>query len=189
MLPTLFVFLRHAESVANAGGWLSGWEDVALTTRGQEQARVARTALAEWPVARCLVSDLTRARHTAALAMPHPLPTHVLADLRERHMGELQGASIAEVRADGRMDRYLLPWDARAPGGETHAESTARALACLRLWADGTPTLVVAHGSLIRDVVGLLDGTPTADLGRMRAAGHALPIVRHVERWPDGGPA
>ncbi len=184
MLPTLFVFLRHAESVANAGGWLSGWEDVALTGRGEEQALGARATLDGWKVARCLVSDLSRARRTAALAMPRPMPTHVLADLRERHMGDLQGAPIAEARADGRMDRYLLPWDACAPGGETHAESAARALACLRLWADGTPTLVVAHGSLIRDVVGLLDGTPTADLGRMSAAGHAVPIARHVERWP-----
>ncbi len=184
MLPTLFVFLRHAESVANAGGWLSGWEDVLLTARGEAQAVAARPLVAAWPVARCLVSDLVRARRTAALAMPWPMPVHALADLRERHMGALQGQNIAEARADGRMDRYILPWNACAPGGETHAESAARAMAALSFWADGTPTLVVAHGSLIRDVVGLLDGVPTADLGRMKAAAHAEPVGRTVTAWP-----
>lgn len=188
MSPTLFVFLRHAESVANAGGWLSGWEDVALTPHGESQARAARAALSAWPLARCLVSDLRRARDTAALALPRPLPTHVFADLRERNMGALQGVAITEARADGRMDRYILPWSACAPGGETHAASAARALAQLHLWADGTPTLVVAHGSLIRDVVGLLDGTDPAELGRMKAAAHAEPIARLVDRWPASIP-
>jgi broad specificity phosphatase PhoE len=57
-------------------------------------------------------------------------------------------------------------------------------LAALHSWADGTPTLVVAHGSLIRDVVGLLDGVDHLELGRMKAAGHAEPLARRVERWP-----
>lgn len=184
MTRTLFVFLRHAESVANAGGWLSGWEDVALTPRGEAQAAAARTLLAGWPLHRCLVSDLGRARHTARLAMPGPLPVHVLADLRERHMGAMQGVRAADAREDGRMERWILPWDTAPPGGESHGESVARALAALRLWADGTPTLVVAHGSIIRDLVGLLDGLDPAGLGYGKPAGHAEPVAREWDGQP-----
>lgn len=187
---TLYVFLRHAESVANVGGWLSGWEDVALTETGVAQARAAAATLADLPLGRILVSDLGRARHTAALVLTQviarrgPLPVHVLGDLRERRMGIFQGVNIASARADGTMSRYMLPWGAHPPGGESHAEVAARAIATLRAWEDGTPTLVVAHGSLLRNVVGLLDEVPVEEIGRSRAAVHAEPMIRIVTRWP-----
>lgn len=190
MAGTLYVFLRHAESVANAGGWLSGWEDVALTERGVTQAQAAADVLAELPLGRVLVSDLGRARHTAALATAGlearrgPLPVHVLGELRERRMGVFQGTDIATARADGTMARFMLPWTTRPPGGEAQAEVAARAIATLRMWDDGTPTLVVAHGSLLRNVVGLLDGVPVDEIGRSRAAVHAEPMIRTVSTWP-----
>lgn len=191
MPGTLFVFLRHAESVANAGGWLSGWEDVSLTALGVTQAAAVAARLdtieAEHGerLRRCLVSDLSRARHTAALAMgDRSLPTHVLGELRERHMGALQGEDIETARADGRLETWLRPWTARPPGGETHQEAARRAFAVLRHWDDGTPTLVVAHGSLLRNVVGLLDGVPPGEVGRGKAALHAEPMVRRITRWP-----
>lgn len=190
-MPTFYVFLRHAESVANAGGWLSGWDDVALTPRGEAQAAAAAARIADIErevgvtLRRCLVSDMRRARHTAALAMgERPLPTHVIADLRERHMGALQGVDIATARADGRFDRYMAPWTAGPPGGESHAASARRALAALRAWDDGVPTLVVAHGSLLRNVVGLLDRRAPEDIAAGRSAGHAEPMPRWVGEWP-----
>jgi len=193
-MPTLFVFLRHAESVANAGGWFSGWEDVALTPRGEAQAAAVPAELdrieAETGqrLARCLVSDLSRARHTAALAMTgRTLPTHILPELRERHMGALQRQSIAEARADGRTERFLLPWHVGPPGGESHAACSARAIAALRAWDDGTPTLVVAHGSLLRNVVSLLDGADRDSIGRAHSAVHAQPMPRLVSAWPTVG--
>lgn len=186
-MSTVYVFLRHAESVANVGGWLSGWDDVPLTPRGEEQARAAAQALAAHPVGRVLVSDLGRARHTARLVLGERRPpVHVLGELRERNMGALQGQSIAEARADGRMERWILPWDAAPPGGESHAEVVRRAFAALRHWHDGTPTLVVAHGSLIRDVVAVLDGLERETIGRLPSAPHATPLVRTVHAFPRG---
>lgn len=191
MSGTLHVFLRHAESVANAGGWLSGWEDVELTARGEAQALAAGALLAaveaeHGPLRRLLVSDLGRARRTAALALgARRLPTHVLGELRERNMGDLQGVDIAQARADGRMERFMLPWEQGPPGGESHRACARRALAALRAWDDGTPTLVVAHGSLLRNVLGLLDDLPREEIGRGHAARHAEPAVRVVRSWPS----
>ncbi len=176
---TTWIFLRHGESAANAAGWLSGWEDVALTGRGEDQARAAGERLAGVPIGRCLTSDLQRARHTAELALgTRGVPTHALPDLRERHLGVLQRARIADVTADGRRERWLSPWHAGPPGGESRARAVARAIAVLRHWDDGTPTLVVGHGSVLRGLVALMDGLAIDALHAMPPALNAEPMVR-----------
>jgi len=57
-------------------------------------------------------------------------------------------------------------------------------VAALRPWADGTPTLVVAHGSLLRDLIGLLDGLDPAGLGYAKPAAHAEPQAREWDGQP-----
>lgn len=172
-------FLRHGQSVANAAGWLSGWDDVALTEEGEAQARAAGELLRGLPIGRVLVSDLQRARRTAELAFAGA-PVHVVAELRERNMGAMQGQRIAEVRADGRFDRYMRPFAAEPPGGESHRRILRRALAALRHWEDGTPTLLVAHGTLVKDLVAWVDGAEPELLGEIPAAANASPIHRRV---------
>jgi broad specificity phosphatase PhoE len=163
---TEWIFVRHGESVANAEGWLSGWSEVALTPAGEAQAEAVGALLRETPFARCLVSDLRRAVRTAQIALAArggpPVPLHVLPELRERHMGALQGEPFAAVRDDGRHARWLAPWDVGPPGGESHAVSVGRLRAALRLWDDGRPTLVVSHGSVLRGLLASLDGAEPA---------------------------
>jgi broad specificity phosphatase PhoE len=186
LTETLWVFLRHGQSFANAEGWLSGWRDVALTPEGERQARAAGEKLAELPVRRVLASDLGRAVRTAELAIAgHPTfpgAFHRVPELRERHMGVLEGVPFVEVRDDGRLDRWLRPWDVGPPGGESSAVAVCRALAALRRWDDGTPTLVVAHGSLLRALIGVLDGVPTSDIGQLPTTPNADPVIRRIPR-------
>lgn len=182
---TRWVFLRHGQSSANAEGWLSGWDDVPLTPLGLEQARAAGEALLELRIARCLTSDLQRAWRTAALVIAgRDVPVHRVPELRERHMGTLQGVAWAEARADGRHERWLRPWDVGPPGGESHRDAVRRALAALRHWDDGTPTLVVAHGSLLRGLVGYLDGLALDALGEQPSTRNAEPLVRELAVLP-----
>ncbi len=176
---TRWIFLRHGESVANEAGWLSGWEDVALTPRGIVQARSAGEALAEVAIGRCLVSDLGRAVLTARLALEgRPVPLHTVGELRERHMGVLQRESIARCSEDGRREQFLHPWDLGPPGGESRATAVRRALAALRHWDDGTPTLVVGHGSVLRGVIALFDGLGPDGLHALPPTGNAEPVHR-----------
>jgi broad specificity phosphatase PhoE len=176
---TRWIFLRHGESVANAAGWFSGWEDVRLTATGEAQAHKAAEELRDLDIGRCLVSDLRRAGDTARLALGgRPVPTHTLPELRERHVGVLQRVHIAECTADGRRERYLAPWDACPPGGESRATSVRRALAILRHWDDGTPTLVVGHGTVLRGILALFDAIPPEALHALPPTGNAAPMIR-----------
>ena len=156
---TRWTFLRHGQSRANAEGWYSGWDDVGLTPVGEDEARRAGATLRELPFARCLTSDLSRAWRTAELVLEgSPVPIHRLPALRERHMGALQG----QLRAGRENDelRWLRHWDDGPPGGETLRVVVDRALAALRLWDDGEPTLVVAHGSLLRGLLAAIERRP-----------------------------
>ncbi len=176
---TTWIFLRHGESVANAAGWLSGWEDVALTPRGEEQADAAALALGGHAIGRCLVSDLGRARETARRALVgRSVPVHTLGELRERHLGVLQRAPIATLTADGRRERFLAPWAEGPAGGESRAHAVGRALAALRHWDDGTPTLVVGHGSVLRGVLAVFDGFAPHALHALPPTPNAEPLIR-----------
>ena len=174
-------FLRHGESVANAGGWLAGHADVDLTPRGVEQATAATAELADVPFDRVLVSDLLRARRTAALALPgHPVTLD--RALRERTLGAWDGRSRKDLSAIGAM-ATLLTWHRRPPQGESHADLARRAIAALAAHDTGQDTLVVCHGGLMRAVLGVVDGTPPDAIPFVRFPNCAL----QVRALPEAG--
>lgn len=182
-----WVLLRHGESTANAAGFLAGWEDVPLTARGEEQALAAGRQLAHVDLHRVISSDLARARRTAELVLvAREGEVRVAEDpaLRERHLGAWAGLPLAELRADGRV-QTLLGWGSRPPGGESHADMAMRVLPALARWEleDVASTLIVAHGGLIRTLVGLLDAVPREEIGEIRIP-NAVPLVRDL---PAGG--
>src|SRR5687767_11611144 len=91
------LLVRHGESEWNAGRRLQGQADIALSSRGEEQARALRPVVTALRPGRVLASSLKRARDTAALL---GFPDAELRDeLREIDVGEWTGASIDELRA------------------------------------------------------------------------------------------
>lgn len=180
---TRYWFCRHGESTANVGGWLSGWDDVELTEVGMAQASAQARAVAALPIGRCLTSDLRRARITAKeMLAGHPgVPVHAEPALRERHMGEFQGEPVQRVLEEPEFRRSLRQWRGAPRGGEPHVDLTRRALAALRHWDDGTPTLVVAHGALLRDLLGVIDGKPPAEFLEERVLGNCELASRQVD--------
>lgn len=162
--------MRHGESVANAGGWLSGQRDVPLTTTGIEQAKALKAELRPLTPDRVLASDLERAWRTAALAWDHRLPPYRRTPrLRERDLGEWEGVAVADLAKRGGME-VLWSWRGRPPGGESHQDLSLRVLAFLAQSDDGADTLIFAHGGLIRCVLGLVDGVPLHEIGKNRIA-------------------
>ncbi len=156
-----WVFMRHAESVANRDGWYAGHLDAPLTDRGREQAREASEDPRLRGISHIWSSDLTRARETAELvaeALGVPVRTTPAQDV---------------LREDGRHLR-LLTWEGRPPGGESHADVLARAMAWLREQSPALDTLFVTHGALLRATLGHLDGTPTAMRGQRKIANAGL---------------
>ena len=185
-----WIFLRHGESEANRDRVFSGHQDVPLTAKGESQAREAglkiEQALGGQPLDRVLSSDLQRAVRTAELAIQAANLLHPIQQteaLRERNLGDWQGQSIDELKAQGSRS-VLHQWTGRAPGGESLAELAHRSLTFLAPLDDKPATLLVGHGGLIRVLLGLLDGTERTAIGTVDIP-NAVPIERDVSaaRW------
>jgi probable phosphoglycerate mutase len=144
------LLVRHGESEWNAEGRWQGQADPPLSDIGRRQAQVAADGLGS--VDAVVASPLVRA-HDTALIISESLgigPVAVLADLQERHAGEWQGLTHAEIE-----DAYpgYLADRRRPPGFEPDEALLTRALAVLdRIAAEfegADDVLVVTHGGLI----------------------------------------
>jgi 2,3-bisphosphoglycerate-dependent phosphoglycerate mutase len=102
------VLLRHGESTWNAQNLFTGWTDVDLTTKGEDEARQAGALLAAeqrngLDLRVVHTSVLTRAVRTANLALDELgrswLPVRRHWRLNERHYGALQGLNKKETTA------------------------------------------------------------------------------------------
>lgn len=172
-----WILVRHGESQANADGRLAGHLDVGLTERGREQARQAGRALAGERFALAITSDLRRASDTARLLLDQwseargepPPALRTVPDLRERSVGEWADLLRADLRAEGKMP-YLTSWSLAPPGGESQGQLARRVLPALAEIEAGMSgqegsILVVAHGGVMRVVLGLLEGRDREDIG------------------------
>ena len=183
---TKWIFVRHGESTANQEGWLAGHRDAPLTKQGRDQARELGHILETMDFFRAFSSDLSRAEETARLALHNSRVSLALApELRERHLGEWEGASFAELRARGEFKR-LLTWTGRPPGGESQRDVAHRVIRWLDVNDNGQSTVIFAHGGLIRSLLGLIDDLPYDQIG-IEKVSNATPYVRNVQSgfWRD----
>lgn len=109
------VLLRHGESLWNKENRFTGWTDVDLTEKGEEEARSAGRLMKEagfdFDVA--FTSVLTRSVRTLWLALEKMdlvwIPVINSWRLNERHYGALQGLNKAET-AQKFGDEQVLIW-------------------------------------------------------------------------------
>ena len=163
--------IRHGQSTWNAAGRWQGQADPPLTAAGETQALTAAAALRDVaPFAAIVTSDLQRAAITASIIADELTHPKVALDkrLRERHAGEWQGLTRAEV--EERFPGYLAE-GRRPPRFEAAEVAAARAAECLLALArelDGGAALAVSHGGIIRalrHLVGLTDDLAFPNLG------------------------
>ncbi|TFK76207.1 phosphoglycerate mutase-like protein [Pluteus cervinus] len=113
--------VRHGETAANKERIIQGQLDVPLNDHGLKQARELGKAMQSVKFDAAYTSDLCRAAVTAQEAIAHQ-PEVVLIrtqELRERHMGSLQGRPGSEWRGNAQgmeastalMARALTWWD------------------------------------------------------------------------------
>jgi 2,3-bisphosphoglycerate-dependent phosphoglycerate mutase/probable phosphoglycerate mutase len=166
------VLLRHGQTDYNVGGRMQGHLDSMLTETGVEQAASVAPEIARLVPDRVISSDLKRAVDTADLVSAAcGLPVKYDARLRETHLGEWQGRTVAEIEdgwpgaiATWRSDPGWAP-----PGGESRIEVVRRSLPVVEEldeeFATGDPdttVVLVAHGGLIAGLVCGLLALPTA---------------------------
>ena len=107
------VLLRHGQSLGNAEGVFTGWQDVPLTELGGAQAVRAGELLREAGLRPDLVHTSLRRRAitTANLALDacdrHWIPVARSWRLNERHYGALQGKDKKQVREQYGDDAFM----------------------------------------------------------------------------------
>jgi 2,3-bisphosphoglycerate-dependent phosphoglycerate mutase len=108
------VLLRHGESEWNQENRFTGWHDVDLTAKGEEEGRRSGRLLQDEGFAFDVVytSLLKRAIRTMWLALEELdqtwVPVHREWRLNERHYGALQGLNKAETAAKHGEDQVLI---------------------------------------------------------------------------------
>ena len=149
--------VRHGQTELNVRNILQGWHDSPLTVRGREQALATRAAFEARGISfdHAYSSPLGRARHTAGLIVGEDLPIEPVDDLREWHLGSLEGASNREMPP--------RPWGDYpvAFGGESEGELRARMVAALsRIMArpQHDCVLAVSHGSACQEFLRCVAG-------------------------------
>ena len=87
-------FVRHGESVNNSLGKWTGWADVPLTEKGEQDAKKARNILSGIAFDKVFSSDLCRAVKTANIALPD-CDIEKTPEIREINLGDLTNKPIS----------------------------------------------------------------------------------------------
>ena len=149
--------VRHGQTELNVQNILQGWRDSPLTARGRKQALATRAAFEDRGVTfdHVYSSPLGRARCTAGLIVGEDQPVELVDDLREWHLGSLEGTSNREMPAQPWGD-YPVVF-----GGESEGQLRERMVAALsRIMARPRHdrVLAVSHGSACQEFLEYVTG-------------------------------
>lgn len=170
-MTATILLVRHAAHV-EFGRVLSGRRgDIALSREGLDQAAILSDLLGTEPISAVYSSPRERAWYTAReIAEPHALSVQADDRLDEIDFGPWAGRGFAELEGEPLWsDWNERRGSARPPGGETMAEATGRAAACLEEAAvehEGTTIVAVSHCDVIRGVIARCLGLPFDNLLR-----------------------
>jgi len=163
------VLIRHGESQWNLENRFTGWIDVPLSPRGEQEAKEAGQKLQTFQFDQAYTSVLTRAIRTLEIVLKEigqpDLKVEKNQALNERMYGELQGLNKAETAkkyGDHQVKLWRRSYDIAPPGGESLQDTAARVIPYYQeqIWpalSTGTSILVVAHGNSLRALVMHLD--------------------------------
>jgi 2,3-bisphosphoglycerate-dependent phosphoglycerate mutase len=166
---TKLVLLRHGESQWNLENRFTGWVDVPLSSKGEQEAKAAGRKLAGITFDRAYTSVLKRAIDTLAIVLEvigqSNIPVEKDKALNERMYGELQGLNKTETAqkyGDQQVKIWRRSYDVRPPGGESLKDTAGRVLPYYEQHIRpqilaGRNILIAAHGNSLRALVMQLD--------------------------------
>ena len=200
MNTTRFCLVRHGETDWNVARRLQGHTDIALNARGHAQAMQLALALKKSNLQFDVLytSDLQRAADTAnAIVERFNVPAITNSQLRERHLGALQGLTIDEApRAEPKLWQAHIAreLDHDMSGGESirlFSERIRNALEVLRQLHLGKTILLVSHGGAL-DMMYRIATDQALDAERIAVVPNAsLNWISHdgqfwrLDRWAD----
>lgn len=165
------ILLRHGESQWNLENRFTGWIDVPLSPKGEQEAKQAGLKLKPYRFDLAFTSALRRAQDTLTLALREQgqsgVPIMKDQALNERHYGDLQGLNKTETAqkyGDQQVKIWRRSYDVKPPGegAESLKETAERVLPYYQSQIAphvraGKTVLIVAHGNSLRALVMHLD--------------------------------
>lgn len=154
-------FEAHATSLDNEAGLASGWNDVALSRLGEQQARDMGQRYEGQKLHAIFCSDLQRSCRTAELAFGDVFPIVKDGRLRECDYGDLTQADKDLVNAQ-KPKRISIPF----PNGESYEDCYARMksfLDDLRRDYDGKTVMIIGHRATQYGLEAYIKGIPITD--------------------------
>ncbi|GDX63873.1 2,3-bisphosphoglycerate-dependent phosphoglycerate mutase [Chlorobiota bacterium] len=182
------ILLRHGESQWNVENRFTGWVDVDITSKGEDEARKAGLALMDYPIDMLFTSALLRAIRTADIALQSAgkgmIPTQRSEKLNERHYGDLQGLNKDEVGKQFGTDQLKIwrrSYDTPPPNGESLKMTQERVLPyfheqIIPVLKEGKNVLITAHGNSLRALIAELDNLSREEILELNIA-TGKPIV------------
>lgn len=157
------VFIRPGETDWNKLHRQQGWAAVPLNEHGKAQAQRLANFIRNMGIGALYSSDLRRAKQTAEI-LAEKLGFQPIYDarFRERHIGEWQGLTLAEIRDwyPEDYERLLKNIEGyQIPGGESRRQVTARVLAALedvKARGGAENIAIVTHTTALRALLGAL---------------------------------
>ena len=191
------VLLRHGQSQWNLENRFTGFHDVDLTAKGEEEAKNAGALLREAGIKfdKVFSSTQIRANRTAEIALNEAGQGALFGamvrhdDLRERDYGDLTGLNKDETRAkygDEQVHIWRRSYDTPPPGGECLrdvVENRVRPYYGVHikpLLDGGENILIAAHGNSLRAMLIIL-GAETPDSINAAEMPTGVPLVLEME--------
>jgi len=192
MMPQL-VLIRHGESEWNKENRFTGWIDIPLSQKGEEEARSAGEKIRGFKFDMAFTSVLQRAIKTFEIAAEVAGFNHLLAEkdeaLNERMYGDLQGLNKDECRQKFGVDQVHIwrrSYDIPPPNGESLKDTAARVMPYYHkriepMLKEGKNILVVAHGNSLRALVKHLDGLSDEEIVKVEIP-TGVPIYYELDK-------
>jgi 2,3-bisphosphoglycerate-dependent phosphoglycerate mutase len=177
-MPNL-ILIRHGESQWNLENRFTGWVDIPLSPKGEQEAKDAGNVLRGYRFDKGYTSVLQRAIKTLDIILgitgQASLPIERDQALNERHYGALQGLNKAETAkkyGDEQVKVWRRSYDVPPPKDKTELnpdgiseslkDTAARTLPYFEAKilpdiAAGKNVIVAAHGNSLRSIVMKLD--------------------------------
>ncbi len=163
-MPKL-VCVRHGQSEWNLQNKFTGWVDVDLTEKGENEARNAGEKLNGFKFDFAFSSLLKRANRTMGFILEGigQSDLHVERNeaLNERMYGDLQGkdkTQIAEEFGTEQVHIWRRSYDIPPPGGESLKDTRERVIPYFEehiapILKEGKDVIITAHGNSLRALV------------------------------------
>jgi broad specificity phosphatase PhoE len=179
--PTDVVLVRHGETEWSLSGQHTGKTDIPLTAAGEEAARRLAPLLSTLTFAQVLTSPLQRARRTCELA-GFADQAGLDADLVEWNYGAYEGITSAQIHAEAPGWQVFTDGCPDGESPEQVGERVDRLLARLR--AGEGPSLLFAHGHLLRVLVARWIELPPSEGRRFLLDTATLNVLSHYRGTP-----